>query len=317
MCQKYRRNPHENVSERILCNDNSNEYPNIFVFICTLTCSVSYCQAEEACGPMTPAEEQIVTLQQEHSLLSSRIKELETRHCIPEERILQRKIQQLKGIAADAKLQRQSMEDFQGFVSWMTLNLAGFTKYIKAGSYAAVVARMLPIPYAGQASVFTKFAAQFSLALNSASVAINSYLVTSQKFIVMADTIDPSKPIDQKSVAEASTFADTSLQKDMNDAQMKLATVSDLSAGSLAFLESLNHYMSGTDEYWNKAKGLFRKDVDPKEKSYISESTNALKNKAAAFNEKLNTFEKLTRKQTARVKSLTVYDELLSEFAVK
>ena len=285
----------------------------ISLFVCTLLLTPPNCQAEDVCGPMTQAEEQLLKLQQEHSLLAARVKELEARRCIPEERLLLKKVQQLKEIAAEAKLQRQSMEDFQGFVSWMSLNLTSFTKYIKAGSYAAVVARMLPIPYAGQASIFTKFAAQFTMALNSASVAINSYLVTSQKFIVMVDAIDPSKPIDPMRATEASSFADSSLLKDMNDAQMRLATVSDLSSGALSFLESLNHYMCGTDEYWNKAKGLFRKDVDPKEKSFISESTNTLKNKAATFNGKLNTFEELTRKQSARIKSLSVYDELLSE----
>lgn len=275
------------------------------------------CQAEEACGPMTPAEEQILKLQQEHVLLTARINELETRRSIPETRLIQKKYLQLKEISAEAKLQRQSMEFFQGFVSWMTLNLAGYTKCIKAGSYAAVIARMLPIPYAGQASIFTKFAAQFTIALNNASVAINSYLVTSQKFIAMVDTIDPSMPIGQKGTTEASIFADAMLLKDMNEAQMRLATVSDLSSGALSFLESLNHYMSGTDEYWNKAKGLFRKDVDPKEKSYISESTNALKNKAAAFNGKLINFEEITRKQSTRIKSLAVYDDLLLELAAK
>ena len=176
---------------------------------------------------------------------------------------------------------------------------------------------MLPIPYAGQASIFTKFAAQFTMALNSASVAINSYLITSQKFIVMIDSIDSSKAIDTKCIADASTFAGTSLLKDMTDTQKKLATVSELSSGALSFLETLNHYASGTDEYFNKAKGLFRKDVDPKEKSFISESTNTLKNRAAVYNGKLSSFDELTRKQSAQVKSLTVYDELLLELAGK
>lgn len=285
--------------------------------IFSLAVPVTPCQAENSCGPMTPAEEQTLKLLQEHSLLSLRVQELEARRGVPEERLIQKKIMQLKEIAADAKLQRQSMEDFQGFVSWMNQNLAGFTKYIKAGSYAAVVGRMLPVPYAGQASVFTKFAAQFTVALNNASVSINSYLVTSQKYIVMVDAIDSSKTLDQKCVADASNFSDTVLLKDMNDTQTKLATVSDLSSGALSFLESLNHYMSGTDEYWNKAKGMFRKDVDPKEKSFISESTNSLKNKAVTFNGKLRNFEEITRKQNSRVKSLAVYDELLSELAAK
>jgi hypothetical protein len=285
------------------------------LFLLVIAAPVSY--AEEVCGPLTPTEEQLLKLQQDNTILAARIQEMEARRCIPEERLLLKKVLLLKEIGADVTMQRQSMEDFQGFVGWMNQNLSGYTKYIKAGSYAAVIGKMLPVPYAGQASIFTKFAAQFTVALNNSSVAIHSYLLSSQKFIGMVDAIDSSKTIDQKSAVEAATFANVSLLKDMNDTQMKLAIVSDLSSGALSFLESLNHYISGTDEYWNKAKGVFRKDVDPKEKSFISESTNSLKNKAAAFNSKLSNFDELTRKQSARVKSLSVYDELLAELAVK
>lgn len=287
----------------------------IFIAI-TLIAPAYQCQAQDFCGPAPTAEEQSSKLALENSRLSSRVQELETRRCISEVRLLQRKAQQLKDVAADARLQRQSMDEFKGFVNWMALNLAGYTKYIKAGSYAAVVAKMLPIPYAGQASIFTKFTAQFTVALNNASVAINSYMITSQRFSEMLDAVDTTKPIDQKKLSEISAFAEKNLLKDMNDTQAKLATVSDLSSGALSFLESLDHYMSGTDEYWNKAKGLFKKEVDPKEKSFISESTSALKNKAATFNGKLNNFDELTRKQNTRVKSMALYDELLSETAM-
>jgi hypothetical protein len=58
---------------------------------------------------------------------------------------------------------------------------------------------------------------------------------------------------------------------------------------------------------------VFRKDVDPKEKSYISESTNSLKLQAGRFNSKLKIFEELGKKETASVKSLAVYDELSLE----
>ena len=281
------------------------------LFICLSFQGIS--SAGETCGPLSPSEEQALKLQADVSALTSRIKELEAIRCIPEDRLLQKKVIVLKDIAADLKLQRKPMEEFQGFVSWMDLNLAGYTKYIKAGSYAAVIGRMLPIPYAGQASVFTKFAAQFTVALNNASVSINSFLTTSQKFITMADALDRSKPIDQTYLADIATFADTSLIKDMNDTRAKLATVAELSSGALAFLELLNHYMSGTDEYWSKAKGLFKKDVDPKEKSYISESIYILKNKAVAFNGAFQHFQERSDKQVVRVKSLTVYDELLAE----
>lgn len=285
----------------------------LFTFLLT----IPPCQAEDVCGPMTPAEEQSLKLQEELSLTRIHAKELEARRCLSEARLIQKKVKQLREMAAEVKQQRQAMEDFQGFVSWMNLHLANYTTFIKAGSYAAVAARMLPIPYAGQASVFTKFAAQFTIALNSASTSINSYLLSSQKFITMVDAFDASAPIDESRVKNAAIYAGTVLLKDMDDVNLKLATVSNLSSGSLSFLESLNHYMSGTDEYWNKAKGLFRKDIDPKEKSFISESTSALKNKAATFNGKLNSFEKLARALNVRVTSLAVYDDLLSELAVR
>ena len=262
---------------------------------------------------MTPAEEQTLKMVTDNELLTQKIRQLESIKAIPIERLRQKKVQRLKTIAADVKVQRQSTSDFEGFVKWMSANLAGYNRYIQAGSYAAVVARMLPIPYAGQASVFTKFVAQFTVALNAASVSITNYLNSSQKFIAMSDAIDPGKPLDEKAITEAALFAEQKLLKDMNDAQLKLVAVSDLSSGALSFLESLNHYVSGTDEYWNKAKGVFRKDVDPKEKSFISESTNSLKIQADRFNGKLKTFDELGKKETASVKTLAVFDELTAE----
>jgi len=275
--------------------------------------SVPASSAENSCSQLTPTGEQNLKLQQDNELLTQKIKQLESVKAIPVERLRRKKALRLKEIAVEVKSQRQSTSDFEGFVKWMSANLAGYNRYIQAGSYAAVVARMLPIPYAGQASIFTKFVAQFTVALNSASVSITSYLDSSQKFIAMTDAIDPQKTLDEKAVSEAAQFADHKLLKDMNDAQLKLATVSDLSSGALSFLESLNHYVSGTDEYWNRMKGVFKKDIDPKEKSYISESTNNLKTQAGRFNSRLKVFEELGNKETACVKALAVYDELSFE----
>jgi hypothetical protein len=270
---------------------------------------------ENVCGPMTPTEEQVVKLQQDTIVLHAKIKELEERKWISPERLKQKKVERLKEIAVDAKLQRLTTSDFQGFVTWMNSNLVGYNRYILAGSSAAVLARMLPIPYAGQASLFTKFVAQFMITLNSASLSINTYLTSSQKFLLMAEEIDPAKPLDLQTVSAVSTFADQHFLKDMNDAQIKLAAVSDLSSGALSFLESLNNYASGTDEYLYKAKGMFTKDIDLKEKSFLSESTGALKLQATKFNGKLKLFEELGKKQATSLKSLAVFDELLTELS--
>jgi hypothetical protein len=270
---------------------------------------------ETACGPATPAEEQVFNLQLENETLKLKIRQLDTIKSLTTERLRQRKAQRLKEIAADVRTQRLSTSDFEGFVKWMSANLAGYNRYIQAGSYAAVIGRMLPIPYAGQASIFAKFVAQFTVALNAASVAITNYLNSSQRFLTMADTIDPVKPPDDRALAEAAQFADQKLLKDMNDAHAKLVAVSDLSAGALSFLETLNHYACSTDEYWNRVKGLVKKEADSKEKSFISESTSNLKAQAERFNGKLRTFEEITRKETAAVKALAVYDELAAELA--
>jgi len=283
----------------------------VAVIIVGLTTPAS--SAEIVGGPLTPVEEQLLTLQKDNQTLLQKINQLESVKVIPVDQLRKKKALRLKEIAAALKSQRQSTNDFEGFVKWMSANLAGYNRYIQAGSYAAVVARVLPIPYAGQASIFTKFVAQFTVALNAASVSINNYLNTSQKFITMADSIDPGKLQDEKAMTEAAQFADQKLLKDMGDAQLKLATVSDLSSGALSFLESVNHYVSGTDEYWNKMKGVFKKDIDLKEKSYISESTNALKTQASRFNGKLKLFEELGKKETASIKALAVYDELSLE----
>lgn len=248
-------------------------------------------------------------------VLQQRIIDLEARKVVTVERLRQKKILRLKEIASDVRLQRQSTSDFEGFVTWMSANLAGYNRYIQAGSYAAVVAKMLPIPYAGQASIFTKFIAQFTIALNCASVSIKNYQNSSHKFLAMTDAIDPLKS-DDKAIVEAAEFAERQLLKDMTDAQARLATISDLSSGALSFLESLNHYVSGTDEYWNKMKGIFKKDVDPKEKSYISESTGNLRTQAERFNKRLLNFDMLGKKETVSVKSLAVYDELATEAAL-
>lgn len=265
---------------------------------------------EQACGPLTASEEQVASLQQENALLSAKIRQFEATACVPSQRLHRRKVQRLIEMASDVRAQRQSMADFQGFVTWMSSNLAGYNRYIQAGSYAAVLGRMLPIPYAGQAAIFTKFLAQFTLALNSSSVAISNYLASSKKFIAMTDQLHTTETADDRLVAEASRFAEQQLLRDMNDAQAKLAQVSDLSSGALSFLGSLNHYASSSDEYVNRARGMFTKGVDPKEKSFISESTGTLKAQADRFNARLRHFADLGKKETASVRALAVYDEL-------
>jgi hypothetical protein len=225
----------------------------------------------------------------------------------------QKKLQKLKETADAVKAQRQATQDFEGFFKWMSANLAGYNRYIQAGSYVAATAKMLPIPYAGQVSNFTKFAGQFTMALNNTSLSTAQYLNSSQRFISMVEAINPAMPLSDKVLAEAHLFADQTLLRDMNDARKNLSGVSDLSLGALSFLTGVSQFATETTGYWNKVKGLVKKDIDPKEKNYLSESINNLKSQAERFNGRFIVFDELAQKETAWVKSLVVYDELATE----
>ncbi|OGT97943.1 MAG: hypothetical protein A2079_05485 [Geobacteraceae bacterium GWC2_48_7] len=286
------------------------------IFIIFLLISKQGSAAENACGPSTVTNEQSVNLLAEKEILTLKLNQLESLRNLPIELLNRKKALRLKEIAVDVKNQRLVTTDFEGFFTWMSSNLASYNRYLQAGSYAAMAAKFLPVPYAGQASLFTKFVSQFTVSLNNASVAISNYQKSSAKFISMVEAMDKAGSDKDKLATEAMLFADQQLLKDMNEAEARLASVSDLSSGALSFLASLNHYVGGTDEYWNKAKGIFKKDIDPKERSFISESTNNLKNRADNFNSKITGFKELGKKETFGIKALAVYDELAAEIAL-
>src|SRR5690349_2388220 len=230
-------------------------------------------EAEEGPGGDSPFKEKemdIVSLTRENALLREKIKALECVPTLSREELVKRNAEQLRELAASVREQRRTMTDFEGFVKWMTANLSGYAKYVEAGSVAAGFAKILPIPYAGQASVLTKFVSQGVLSLNTASVAINRYLVTSQQFIARVEALDPTKSTNPAEISELARFADGELLRDMTDAQQKLTSTAEISTSALSFLESINSYLGSTDEYWNKTKSLLsRKEADKKEKSYL------------------------------------------------
>ena len=54
----------------------------------------------------------------------------ESTRVITAERLRQKKAEQIKELAAAVRTQRQTIADFEGFVSWIASNLAGYNKYI-------------------------------------------------------------------------------------------------------------------------------------------------------------------------------------------
>lgn len=293
----------------------------VAVLFGSLLLSATAMAEEKVAGGPAPAPRDLAltALQSENALLSRKVADLEAIPGINADALAAKSRQRLREIAADVKSQRQSMADFESFVTWMSTNLSGYSRYIQAGSIAAGIARALPIPYAGQASVLTKFISQGVLSLNAASVSVSRYLATSRDFTARVDALDHAAPAARaKEVADLTRLADQQLRRDMNDARTKLKTASELSSSTLSFLESLNHYLGSTDEYWNKTKSLItRKDADQKEKGYLSQSIQNLKHRAGGFNSRLRNFETSTEKDESLISSLKVYDELIREMSVK
>jgi hypothetical protein len=256
---------------------------------------------------------QAVGLQSEEEYVKIKAMQLDAVKEVAYEFLRQKKYQKLKETATAVNSQRQTTQDFESFFRWMSANLAGYNRYIQAGSYLANTAKMLPIPYAGQVSIFTKFAGQFTVTLNNTSRSTTRYLNSSQKFIAMVDAVNPAAPLSDKVLAEAHLYADQTLLRDMNEARENLSAISELSYGALSFLTGLSQFASETNGYWNKVKEMVKKDVAPQEKGYLSESVLTLKSRAEQFNGRFTVFEELAQKEISWVKSLVVYDELAAE----
>jgi hypothetical protein len=286
----------------------------IVILLSIVVSPVGIIQAEEQVFiPAATDMGQSVGLKFEEEYLKLKTMQFEAVKTVAYEFLRQKKLQKLKETVAAVQAQRQATQDFEGFFKWMSANLAGYNRYIQAGSYLAATAKIIPIPYAGQVSNFTKFVGQFTVALNNTSLSTTQYLSSSQRFIDMVEAINPAMPLNDKALTAVHQFADRTLLKDMNDAQKNLSAVSNLSFGALSFLTGLSQFANETDSYWNRVKGLVKKDVDPKEKSYLSESIYSLKSQAERFNGRFIIFEELSQKEIACVKSLVVYDELASE----
>ncbi|MBI5657070.1 MAG: hypothetical protein HZC44_09780 [Geobacter sp.] len=284
-----------------------------------ITLAASTVRADEPGQPscqdqLRQRDDALAALARENAILRER---LILPPAISRDELLQRMTMRIKEISADIRVQRQAMTDFEGYVRWMTGNVSGYARYLEAGSVAANFARVLPIPYAGQAGMFTKFVSQATLSLNTASLAVNRYLTTSQQFIVRADALEKS-PAAEKELVELARFADNQLLKEMNDVQTKLTTTAELSSSSLSFLESLQHYVGSSDEYWAKAKSMIKKgDAEKKEKGYLAESIASLRSKAGNFNNRLKSFDDTVRKDAPRIKALSAYDDLLKDLEAR
>jgi hypothetical protein len=260
-------------------------------------------------------EEALQTLRNENTLLRERLASLEQTPRLDAEALSLKNFNRLKEVSARVKAQQQAMGDFEAFVKWMTKNLSGYSRYIEAGSFAAGFAKVLPIPYAGQASVLTKFMSEGLLALNATSVSIAKYLATSREFTSSVDRLEKSGPAGKAAeISQAVRFADTRLLREMSEVSSRLAETANITSSTLSFLQSLEHFAGCTDQYWAKTKSLLtRSEATKVEKTYLSQSIANLKSAGEKFNARLRIFDGNARKDEPAIKSMSAYDDLITE----
>lgn len=234
------------------------------------------------------------------------------------EELNRKRLQRLQEVARDTRQQRDSMAEFDNYLNWMGGALAGYAKYVEAGSFAAGFAKYLPVPYAGQAGQLTKFISHFALSLSATSAAVKSYLASSGYFIAGVDAIGTSAAGREHELASLTFYADQQLSRDMSELQTRLATTSELSGSALSFLLGLQQYLGSTDEYWQKTKSLLgRKEADKGEKGAVAASVENLRTRAEAFNGRLKQYDETVNRTTLRIASLVAYDELRQDIEAK
>lgn len=282
--------------------------------------SASFGFAEESRPQTTPAEQQLIlkeTPQLDKPLFDC-LKALPVQKGLTLDDLDRKRFERLKEMQKQVISQRASMIDFDGYVKWMGGTLAGYSRYVEAGSFAAGFARLLPIPYAGQAGQFSKFVTHFALSLSNTSVAVTQYLASSQQFLARVDALGESWKGKESDMAFLTFYADQQLTRDMTDLQGKLSSVSELSTSTLSFLISLQQYLASTDEYWQKTKSLLvKKDSDKAEKGALAGSIDGLKARTEGFNKGLNVYGENVSKTLPIITTLVAYDGLRQDLESK
>jgi hypothetical protein len=223
----------------------------------------------------------------------------------------QKRFTRLKDLSRAIGGQRETMLEFDVYVKWMGGTLASYSNYVEAGSFAAGFAKLLPIPYAGEAGQFSKFVSHFVLSLSGTSTAVRQYLSSSQQFIAGVEGIGASATGKESELASLTFYADQQLSRVMLDLQGRLAATSELSSSALSFLVSLQQYLGSTDEYWQKTKSLVsRKDSEHSERGAVAGSVDGLKFKAESFNKNLKVYNEIVDKVIPLIAALVAYDEL-------
>lgn len=190
---------------------------------------------------------------------------------------------ELKEMARRVRGQREGVKESARYVSWLSENLDGYQKYLQASTVAANLIKVLPIPYAGQASLFTRFTAQGVATLNRTGKTIRTYLDASAQFIDAYDgaTASQDHSVEREQNLERSAERLVTAEQELNQS---LQGVLDISTATLSFLEGVKGYLGSADQYWARTKSLVKRDGGAApEKGYLSTSIEHLREQGERF----------------------------------
>ena len=238
----------------------------------------------------------------------------ETASCLPRSVIETQRYELVAQMNQQLIQQRAQVAEMERYASWMRTTIVSYNKYIQAGSTAAAVSRFLPIPYAGQAALFSKLLAQFSANLTSTSLALNRYGTTAQELQSKISKL-PTNHSESRDLQLLSVYnyTDQSFLPAMDQTQQELNRIAELSTSTLAFLQSLHHYLSSGDEYMQKVKGaVFKKDSQRNEMSMLTENVKHLTDQTAIFSKRLETFRQQGDQIHQSARTERVYQKLMT-----
>lgn len=184
----------------------------------------------------------------------------------------------------------RTVDDFGGFITAMKASVADYADMIKASAYLSNVVRVLPIPYAGEASTATKLASNTLLHLGNAAAALDRYKKSSAAFLYDFDRLDRATATPEQ-IARLAAFADDTVMNDARDLQTAMGRIASATAGMATAAQTVSRAMETTGDYLDQAKNLVGMQPSPKEKARAAADRDSFKARLIQLNQKIAALE--------------------------
>lgn len=235
-----------------------------------------------------------------------------TKPSIAQEQLEQKTAQFAAQISANLKEQKSGFAEFENFLRWMSGSLTGYEKALHTSAQIAAVTKFLPIPYAGQASGFAKFAANFTLQLSNAGGALQKMQDAAQKYQKLLGEYEANPT--SANLSNCIKFADETLVPTIHDTAEKLEKIGQMSASMLGFLGAIDGYLQNADEMLGRAKSLLGGDVTA-DRAQMQQKSGLLRSKLDIFDKRCKALQELAKKESQLAKNAQFLIQLSSQLS--